>query len=542
MHTQTPSPVTTTQPACSSELQILTASVTVDSNAIDATDGTSSPIVNNEPPLAGQAVQASKGAATVDAAAHANESGIAPVPVPGASAAVVPTPISMGLAKFYAGEGGLIGHNPPPPGISATPGSILRPGSLITLREITDKYFLVHERIAHLAPPNTKYKKLETLSNERGHMIVWLELFGDTPVAAMDPRSKAQFVYYRQTVPSVRQYKNKDGTTGKKVEKMAAGATIDLCIITAVVICKWAFTMGLISYIPFWYSPRKKRLSTGPKRRELLSVEHVNALLAEAVAPVPEGIPALMGENAPRRRKQLQNYLSLVAWAGSRRKETTRLKWEYVTWPRRDLNGHYLRGEDGKILCGTLFFPKHIQKKGHGNEPEDRSVEFNPQLEALLLRMYEERDPKSEYLFPALQQDNRIRYNKRGEVVKRKPYQVRFDTGLSKVLTRLEVDSKDGTRKVKLAEYYEQSISIHHLRVFFVSQAIMAGVDLFTIAEWVGHASTEMIEEIYGQVPSVHRAAEALKLKFLPHTIRLERSVPQHLEKPMNGGVHPATS
>jgi integrase len=459
---------------------------------------------------------------------------LVPAPVAGVppnggilSTAAAASPLAVATIN-YGNAFGLIGANPPQ--LPGMPGHAL---SSITLGQVTKLYFMTHERIALLAPENTKYKTLASLSNERGHMIVWLQLFGDQPVTLLDDKSRAQFIQYRKTMLSKRQYLNQDGSKGKSVEKMALGSTIDLCVVTAVVILKWAFFSGLIPAIPFYYVSRKDKQSKGPKRRELLSVEHVNAILHEANAPVPPGIPALMGENAPRRRKQLQNYLSFLAWAGSRREETTLLKWEYITWPRRDADGKYVFGSDGKPQCGTVFFPKEIQKHSHGYEPKDRWVEFNPQLEALLLEMFSARDPNSEYLFPALKGDDRVRYNKYGEAVERKPYQVRFDTGLSNVLRRLKVPSKDGMKMVTLREYYGQNITLHHFRIYFISEAIMAGVDLKTIAEWAGHKDTTMIEEIYGRVSNIHRAAEALKLRFLPHTLARERSVPQHMDKPL---------
>jgi len=192
-------------------------------------------------------------------------------------------------------------------------------------------------------------------------------------------------------------------------------------------------------------------------------------------------------------------------------------------------------------MCGSVKFPGENQKHSHGHKPKDRCVEFNPQLEALLVEMFEKRDLESGYIFPSMAADDRVRFDKHGRVVGRKAHQVRFDTGLQLVLKRLKVPSKDGKSMVALKEYYGQNITLHHFRIFFISEAIMAGVDLKTIAEWVGHVSTVMIEEIYGRVSNIHRAAEALKLRFLPHTITRERSVPQHLDKSLPPAPHPTT-
>ena len=46
----------------------------------------------------------------------------------------------------------------------------------------------------------------------------------------------------------------------------------------------------------------------------------------------------------------------------------------------------------------------------------------------------------------------------------------------------------------------------HTLRHFFISQAIMSNdVSTFTIAKWVGHRGTRMIEEVYGHLRSGYR-------------------------------------
>jgi integrase len=401
----------------------------------------------------------------------------------------------------------------------------------MTLAELCEVYFTTHERIVQTADANTKCKRLTTLRNERGHMDAWLHLFGGRFIDKLDERSLAQYCLFRRTTEWPRQYYKKDGSPGKLVKKIATGATIDLSVITAGNVFKFAVDMGLLPDLPFERVKRAQQLSKGPKVRALVSVEHVMAILDEAVAPVPPGIPALMGANAPRRRKQLRNYLAFLAFSGARRAEATMLRWEDVQWPERHLDGEFKgqfkRAENGQLLCGRVRFGPEIQKNSHGYTPEERWIEFNDELEALLLEMYQEKEPDAVYLFPALPGDNRKRLNKLQKLVIRKAYQTRFDSGLTNVLERLKVKSKDGTKMVSVVEYYGQEITLHHLRVFFISEAVMAGVDLVTIAKWVGHKSTVMIEEIYARLALEHRAAQARQLKFRPHQFKKGGSKPQ---------------
>jgi integrase len=54
----------------------------------------------------------------------------------------------------------------------------------------------------------------------------------------------------------------------------------------------------------------------------------------------------------------------------------------------------------------------------------------------------------------------------------------------------------------------------YDLRHYFISMAIMSGVDTFTISKWSGHASTRMIEQVYGHLTPEFRAKQMGKIKF----------------------------
>ena len=54
----------------------------------------------------------------------------------------------------------------------------------------------------------------------------------------------------------------------------------------------------------------------------------------------------------------------------------------------------------------------------------------------------------------------------------------------------------------------------YDLRHYFVSKAIMSGVDIFTISKWAGHCSTRMIEQVYGHLTPEFRAQQMGRIKF----------------------------
>lgn len=56
----------------------------------------------------------------------------------------------------------------------------------------------------------------------------------------------------------------------------------------------------------------------------------------------------------------------------------------------------------------------------------------------------------------------------------------------------------------------------HTLRHYFISQCVMAGIPFFTIAKWVGHRNTRMIEETYGHLTPDYQAEQMLKLRITP--------------------------
>ena len=62
----------------------------------------------------------------------------------------------------------------------------------------------------------------------------------------------------------------------------------------------------------------------------------------------------------------------------------------------------------------------------------------------------------------------------------------------------------------------------HSLRHYFVSTAVMSGIDYMTIARWVGHQDGGvLIGKVYGHLSNEHAQAQAARLNFGPTVLPL---------------------
>lgn len=78
----------------------------------------------------------------------------------------------------------------------------------------------------------------------------------------------------------------------------------------------------------------------------------------------------------------------------------------------------------------------------------------------------------------------------------------------------------------------------HTLRHYFISQCIMSGKNLFTIAQWTGHRNTKMIEEVYGHLYKDYSASEMASVAIVPTPPGNLRIVSKaHPEEPDNAEV-----
>lgn len=69
-------------------------------------------------------------------------------------------------------------------------------------------------------------------------------------------------------------------------------------------------------------------------------------------------------------------------------------------------------------------------------------------------------------------------------------------------------EARDEAKLPKMASYT--------LRHYFISYCVMNDIPFFTIAKWVGHKNTKMIEEVYGHLNTKYRAEQMKKLRIVP--------------------------
>jgi integrase len=196
-----------------------------------------------------------------------------------------------------------------------------------------------------------------------------------------------------------------------------------------------------------------------PKRKELVSLAQINSLCDAALEISKNGV-------------QFSDYIKLMAFCGSRASETLRLAWYDVNWEQKQLT----IGSDGLA-------------KNH----QSRVVDFNPPLEAHLKEMLSRKAPDSEYLFPSPQRGNK---------------NLRAKTFRETLIL---------ARKKAMMPFF----GFHHCRHFFISYAVMCGMNFMTIARFVGHADGGiLIGKVYGHLSNEFAKLQAQRLTFEPVVLK----------------------
>ncbi len=108
------------------------------------------------------------------------------------------------------------------------------------------------------------------------------------------------------------------------------------------------------------------RLKHKNKKKELLSVEQVESIIATAE------------KECPRTGKQFSDYVKVCCYSGGRETEVLNLQWSHIHFDTELIEFSYLTKFD-----------------------KTRFVNFNPKLKAHLLDMYARRNQDSPYLFPS---------------------------------------------------------------------------------------------------------------------------------------------
>jgi len=189
-----------------------------------------------------------------------------------------------------------------------------------------------------------------------------------------------------------------------------------------------------------------------PPKRRLVTLSEVESLLAAAAKE--------------KNGDLLSDYLRFLAYTGAREMEALRVGWADVDFEREIVT----IGSDGL-------------SKNH----EERAVDFNSSLRSLLAEMKGRKDPDCTFLFPSPQRGQRDQHAR---------------------------TLKESFRKARTAAKLP-GVGFHHLRVFFISWAVMAGIDFMTIARWVGHKDGGvLIGKVYGDLADEHRKRAADKMRF----------------------------
>ena len=228
---------------------------------------------------------------------------------------------------------------------------------------------------------------------------------------------------------------------------------IDLALVRQVF--KFAMTKGYTSSNP---TLGVQSLRETIKDHPLIPAEKMELFMAEA--------------GKTRTGFQLVVWLKLRALTGLRPSESLFLEWQDIDIDKEQI---FVRSKNGSPLKTGKF----------------RVVEIHPSLKTLLLewkRQWEQR------MTPIGTPHQWVFYypdhpEQRAESFKRSFERARAAAGIPQFRS-------------------------YDLRHYFISKAIMSGVDTFTIAKWAGHSSTQMIDQVYGHLPPEFRARQMARIKF----------------------------
>ena len=280
-------------------------------------------------------------------------------------------------------------------------------------------------------------KRQSTLYTERLAINHWNEHLGHIRVDRITKAMVNSYIAKRQAA----------GLTGR---------TVNLEVICFRNVMKRAIDDGWIVSLP---TQNLRPLKWTPRKRQLVSVNEIDRLCKVAIEGCKDGEKFKNGQ-------LFADYVRLMAYCGSRRGETLRLKWSDVDWQNHQLT----IGSDGLA-------------KNH----QPRVVNFNAKLEGLLKEMQSRRAPDSAWLFPSPQRGNE---DKRTRSLVETMRLVRTEAGLAK-------------------------FGFHDCRHFFISMCVMSGIDFMTIARWVGHQDGGvLIGKVYGHLSNEHARKQAQRIDF----------------------------
>jgi integrase len=196
-----------------------------------------------------------------------------------------------------------------------------------------------------------------------------------------------------------------------------------------------------------------ERFDVDSKKRRLYSKVEIELVCAKAQEVSKNGV-------------QLEDYIRFLAFSGAREAEALRVRWEDVDFKQ-------------KQVC--------IGWDGDSKNHKARYVNMSHELETHLRDMQRRRAPDSMWLFPSPQRGSKDSPAK----------SFRESRRLARTAAKLP------------------AFGFHDCRHYFISHAVMSGVDYMTIAKWVGHQDGGvLIGKVYGHVSYDHTQRQAAKLVF----------------------------
>jgi integrase len=171
-------------------------------------------------------------------------------------------------------------------------------------------------------------------------------------------------------------------------------------------------------------------------------------------------IITLVETSGAAQAKDCANLVRFLAFTGTRISEAKQAVWTDVDWQQNTLEIHSVK-----------------VRSGH-DQNVTRKIPLNPALKQLLEQLQQKQNPK-----PA------------GRICKVSECQRSLD------------------RACKLAEC--KRLTHHDLRHYFVTKCLQAGVDVFTLAKWVGHRDNgKLLLKVYSHLQAEHSQAMATKVTF----------------------------
>jgi integrase len=296
--------------------------------------------------------------------------------------------------------------------------------------DYADEYF------QHYADaPNLK--RASTLKTEKINVKKWRTHIGHVRLNKITKPQVMAFIHKRQ----------KDGVTGR---------TINLEVIAFRNVMKRAIDDGWLVSLP---TENIRPLKWTPKKRSLVTLAEIQSVCDAAVKVSKNGV-------------QFTDYVLLMAYCGSRKSETLRLKWSDVDWDRKQL----IVGSDGMTKNG-----------------KSRTVDFNEKLKRHLAEMQTREAPDSDWMFPSPQRGKN------------------------------DISAKCFVVTMRMAKEAAgiTDFGFHDCRHFFISFCVMSGIDYMTIAKWVGHQDGGiLIGKVYGHLSNEHAQQQAQRINFEPTTVK----------------------